>query len=376
MSAGKVWQALIHSSAFRMSSVEPKRTILNSFWREEAKRLAAEYGVDGMRREHDEVVNGFGYLVEEFARRSQKFPPNTEAARRLERLILGALHSGDASLGVGRRLYNPDILWIRFAGRRAEIFGLAEVKSSRQAYERKPAQLLYQEDSLRRVVQEIRSSKAAGSAVKFFAKRKITVSDEFRKVLIVPAGKAKEFERPPNGWELKEMEFSYDELVFIAKHLWPKFMPEVSFGEGPLGKFEREFLQPLEEFAQIRFHNAFPDTTLRRFPTRELLYFTLATRQMPLLDEEIEFVARGVRGVGFETKVPIAPLGLKDLTDGENQFFNKFSMLCGDTSQMRNHILYFLFCLRGFSEKLVPWCRRQEVREKVRHLAEYDIVAT
>src|SRR3989344_1975978 len=331
--AEEVFESLRRSSVYNyLSSAaeETKRRIFAKVWRECSVGLKSQYGFSGVTGDD----TGFGYLVEEFARCSLAvgLASNSQTAANMERLFLYALRTGDRSLLNLGRLCNPDLLWIECRGRRAEIVGMGEVKASAGGIRNSKEQIGFQESSIRTLTEKIREEKKNGTASQCFKQWRISVSQNFRKVLILPLGQTEFVRDIPAGWEIRELEFTRNELLFAAQKLWPDFCPEVRFEEGFLGRYERLFLKPLLQWGKERLAFVFYDDADASAVSDELFFFTFATAKLPLDDSEIkrakELAKRADLSVFCSFDRPF--LEQEELGAGEREFLNKFLVLFGE----------------------------------------------
>lgn len=378
MTASQVFAALKRSTCFRPHlGAGRKWAILTAFWDERVEYFRQNFTKDG--GEERDFKQGFGSLVEDIARRSPKFHKNTPAGAYLEAEILTALHTGDDSfVPVAGRRSNPDNLWLEMRGRRAEILALSEIKSSVGAVSKSMEQIHNLERSIRDTAERIAKAKSDREANDFFAKRKVVVRDPLRKILVVPAFEGNKIQVLPGGWEILEIEFTYEELVFISQQIWPDFRPDMKFEPRLtyVQKCRKEFLAKLVNWAGPKFDAIFAGGTgIEGVSTEGLLLFCLGTKQMVYLEDEAEFVSKEMLKFPFFRRHPQF-LRWSQLDEWEKQFVQKTLKLFGGTKDQRDHVLYFLFCLREFKMKLESWCQKSVVRERVRSVMDLDIINT
>lgn len=353
-----VFERLKRSEAYAPTAHETlKRDIFLKFWLKAASNLSKRFRSTGTRiDELGSEQNGFGFLIEEFAKLSHSVPKNSEEGEHFADLILHALRNGDSSFfPVNKAMSNPDILWVETSGKRVEITGMGEVKASVEAYMMKPEQLDLQEKTIRKLVELINIRGNAPDATshwhKFARKRTIKIREPFRKIMIVPAGEKESFlKHLPTGWEVLELEFSYDEFVFIGQQIWPDFRKATSFGEGELGKFEK-FLQTFLDFKKPRVKWLYKKANDESLPAEEIVMFAYATRRLPRNESDIAFIASAMNGWQKEFLVyPEIVLKDSDLTEAERAILPLLSAVPSDNG---SEPLIFLSRLRIFSEKLL-----------------------
>ena len=368
--AEEVFESLRRSSAYNYScpvAEKTKREIFTAVWRECSVGLKSQYGFSGVTGDD----TGFGYLVEEFARRSLSvgLAPNSQTAANLERLFLYALRTGDRSLLNLGRLCNPDLLWIECRGRRAEIVGMGEVKASAGGIRNSKEQIGFQESSIRTLTEKIREEKKNGTASQCFKQWRISVSQNFRKVLILPLGQTEFVRDIPAGWEIRELEFTRNELLFAAQKLWPDFLPEIRFEEGFLGRYERLFLKPLLQWGKERLAFVFYDDADAGAVSDELFFFSFTTAKLPFDDIDVELakkLAGGLNPSSVFLGLVLPELRREDLTAGEKKFLDKFLILFGEEREAERFILLFLSNQRRFSKKLAGQIRQHKEASKIR----------
>lgn len=356
MRGEEVFEKLKRKNIFDVSSVgeAEKRRIFLNVWDRCFKDLRRNFDRRGFSRESEDN-NGFGYLVEEFARQSSRIPRNTSKGNQIADLLLSFLRNGDefGLVGFKGRLHNPDSLGITISGRRVVITGIIEVKASAETLRsRLNSQIANQENNVRKLAAVIEDKKQLGSVHSFFQKRKIIVAEKLLKLVAVPAGEGSKVRVfLPKDWECIEIEFSHNELVFIAQIIWPEFtIRETSqsvFSEGYIVRFEREFLALLVDFAKSRFQKILCDSSLKNIPAKEILLAISCLGRIPLLDNDINWIAdylnrRKLYGL-FPTHIdPVEKLNKK-----EGELFDKLvkwylDLRPGQEKIAREHALFFL----------------------------------
>lgn len=328
------------------------------FWDRFASSLE-KFGPTGVMVNGGRIDNGYGYLIEGFARLTPQLPQNTPAASAVADALMQRLQAEWATC--------PDLLFLRLRGTRVSICGMAEVKSSAVALDRKPLQLLNQEYDLRKILRKIQgegSRHVAGS----LAWRKFRVEQPLRKILVLPLGVSEDVSRKllPFGWEKLELEITADELIFVGKQIWPRFRPDVVFEVNARADFEDSFMRRLEERASVIFRQVFPD--LRPLEVRDLMLFVLATGKLPAHDALLHFVLDQVMEMGFHLPLPMVGLSQGELTPEEHLRCDKLNLIFRQ-QQQRDFIPYFLARLRDFKARLTSWLQKKSVQKVFRPVA-------
>lgn len=346
----KVFNALTRTAVYaHVAPLATKREILCAVWQEEIPCLTERYDQRGIGA-NDEV--GFGFLVEAFAKRSPKVPRNSKAGERLAKLLISVMQSGDSTVGVGRKLQNPDLIWVENTGRRAVITGIGEIKSSVQALSQRLEQLTNFESGLRIIAKKIQRDKDVDRTINYLRRKKVELANPLKKLLVLPNGEKAKAKWLPAGWEVLEIEFSYDELVFIAQQVWPEFRKDFKPGEGYLPRYEREFTAKLVEWGKLRFNKIFARTTLQPFPTHEYLLYALAIGELPLADRQVELATACVKEADPALSFPPQLLNPASLSVWERKFMKYFCLLWGEGEENKKYILHFLHDRRSFVARL------------------------
>lgn len=364
MNADRIFSELTQTDAYGGTApLQVKRDIFLSVWKEDLPLLKSQYNEEGVGSDGE---NGFGFLTEAFAKKSPRVPRNTKAGDRLARLLIHALQTGDEAIGTSRRFYNPDFIWIENTGRRAVIAGIGEVKSSAEAFGKSAEQISGFEPSLRTLLKKIEEDKRSGKALRWLAFKKIEMAENFKKTLIMPAGQKKRTGDLPAGWEALEIEFSYDELVFAAQRVWPKFgahkNPQVKGGY--LAGYEG-LLQNLERWAEPILKRVFADSSLNPFPTREYLFFSFTIGKLPLTDKQVGSAVACVSESDFIPSFPPRHINLSDISKWERKFLEHFTSLYGQDNKTLNYLLHFLHDFRSFSARLKKVIKRRGLKAEL-----------
>lgn len=343
-----IFSMMVVSSVFepRSASIEEKRQIFGRVWARDIPWLRSNFDSTGRNSETDSY--GFGFLVEAFARNSNRLPRrNTEKGEVAARKIISELHRGKwGNIRLDSRQSNSDFLWVELTGRRITITGIGEIKSSYQAAKDKiGGQLKRQETSLSYLVEKLESAKTGGSVRGYFQKRGIEVADSLEKFLIMPFGEGEESRRDKefSDWQVVEIEYSYKELIFIAQQIWPDFRPDIKIVPGKLAN--------LDQIAIRLKKHVFGDL---KGPFFELALFLLATGKSPSTEEEVEWSVEVTRGSYwpavqrclnlFANSVPQPE---KDFSTEETALFRKFWYVLTSDRKELEYFIYFVRCLRA-----------------------------
>lgn len=366
-----VFHSLILSSALDPSSasLDVKGEILEKFWNNGMSLLADSFDAGGMGADGS---IGFGFLVEAFARYSQRLPiKNTEKGEQAARMILSELHTGNrGQIKLGHSQSNSDLMGVDLTGRLITITAIGEIKSSYKAASQKVGgQLKRQERSISFLAEQLKSSKAKKSVHGFFKKRGVVVSDKLERFLIVPFGEGEAVRRDEefSDWKVIELEFSYNELVFIAKKIWPNFRPDIRFEKGRVERFE-DLTLSLAEWVrrELERRDVFSDHAEKdHVPYWEIGLFVLAVKKIPLVDEQVNWVTRVVRDLygptiqdclGNKSK----PYSREDLSGYEGRVYDKFFNLLTTNPDDMIFLLRFGQCLKRRVEDLI--CKESKAR--------------
>lgn len=378
MDARTMFERLRKSAVYEAVANEAaKFAIFKTFWEKDACELVRQFDKRGLRTTDAGLSVGFGYLVEGLARRSLYIPHNTPAGEHLATILLDQMHSGDQAFIDMPRRYNPDLIWVRCRGMHIDIVGIGEIKSSVAAYlDRQYNQIMYLEHNVREVIRHIEETKKMGVAHPFFSARKITIREPMEKYIIVPCGM--ETQLAPYllaGWQSTEIEFSYAELVFIARSIWPEFRQDsASYQDERKARFEKNFLKPFLAWGteSLRFIYGMPEETFQRYPAHELFLFCAAIEKLPLDEAEIELASAFMRTCsGLIVDEAIVPLARADLSCGEERFFETFIHSFG--ASVCRDILVLLAYRRELQRRLEEWAGRYHHKRRIRRMADCDV---
>lgn len=381
-SASTIFSMLVCSSAFepQSGSIETKGHIFGKFWSGgDASWLQKAFGSDG--KEPQTGDSGFGFLVECFARHSDRIPKkNTEKGEEAAREILSELHLGKrGNIRLGSSQSNSNFLWVKLIGRRILVTGIGEVKSSYQVASRKVGgQLKRQETSLDFLVEKLEEAKT-NKAINFFQRRKVVVSESLERVLIVPFGEGEKARRDEkfSGWQVVELELSYGELIFIAQQIWPDFRPDIQIGPGKLANLDQMALK-LGEWAKPRLDGIFNDSeefgVHNPLPYFELGLFILATGKTPLLEDEVLWSTELVRNSFWPAIqrclnffLNSTPRPEVDFSEREKGLFAKFWYVL---TSKREDLEYFLYFIRSLNAQIKDLAREQSQLKQLAGMSE------
>ncbi len=341
-----IFEDMMLSSAFEPQSatIEEKRRVFGKVWSSGwISWLRENFDRAGMNSK--EEMFGFGFLVEAFAFSSGRLPrKNTEKGEEAARKILAELHSGKkGSIDLGNRRSNSDFLWVDVTGRRISIEAIGEIKASHAVASKKiGGQLVRQERSLGILAESLNRAKSQRSVKGFFEKRGIVVSEKFDKFIIVPFGEGEKVrqDREFADWKIVELEFSYNELTFIAQSIWPAFRTEIKFGPGMMQDFFRISNKLADDWLRPRLDKVFSDSTefnkKNRLPYFELGLFFLATGKTPTLESDVHLAAGLVRQTFWQATQ--RSFNCTELSERGQAVLNRFS---GFLSPKRKNLEYF-----------------------------------
>lgn len=346
-----IFHMLLSSSAFSpsSSSILTKYEIFYDFWMKEVNWLRSQFDEHGDAKDGSQT-RGFGFLVEEFARRSKRLPlGNTESGQRMADALLRALHEGDSDVAqLGRSQSQSDLLWVKQVGQRTTVIGIGEVKSSYEAFRKKTAQLSRQEKALKLISEKISGT----NAHPFFQKKKVEIADELTKVLLVPSGEKERFQYKPEGWEITEIEFTHRELVFIAKLVWPYVWPSMVFGDNEVSSFWTFLSGEFSSLVKPGLDEILALT--EEVPYWELGLFAWVTSKLPVIEEDRKLVVSMIQSLYWEALEYALrhPLDHQDLTVRERRFRDRFSI--GN----RKATLTYLGLARRLQDKITEEARK------------------
>lgn len=152
-----------------------------------------------------------GRLMEYCAHFSDQLPRNSPKAEEYANIIIAYLHQ--------KRRCNPDYLWLNLHGKRVILTGFGEVKShiaNINKYQRQ--QTTRQEHN---IIQCMKSKEIIASLIP--DKRVIIPPNgSMKRYLIVPRSTGEPYKHPyalHYTWEIKEIEFTFQEILFLKNCL-------------------------------------------------------------------------------------------------------------------------------------------------------------
>ena len=264
MDPKQVFKELKRSSAHNPTvSEEIKLQILCDSW-QEIFALVETSDTSGMSHQpfgdNPDPSDNFGFIAEALAASDPDLPRNSPSEEDLAKIMLEAMRNGSRrdQMGFNKgRLYNPDFIWIKLKGQKAAVWGIGEVKSSGSAFVAGRDKMFLQENSVREIVKAIMRSKKEKPHPRF-ARKRVVIENSLRKMLIVPHGMKERDFLLPDGWEVQNIKFTYDELLFIAKQIWPNFRPRLRFEKVPLGKDRYDFIDWLLKWGEAKLRKIVP----------------------------------------------------------------------------------------------------------------------
>lgn len=196
-------------------------------------------------------VNGF--FMEYCARFSNQLPKNTSKAQYISEAIIDYLKT--------YRMCNPDHLWLKIQGKRIMLTGMGEVKSHMASITHNPGQLFLQETNIRNFIDH-------GDIASIVSNRyRVTLADQFMRRLILPRSLNVPYALPtsvPLGWEVKEIEFTFLEIIFLKNLLLADApdvkSPELIYPYSPedYHMFTRNITKRVEKIIMEFLRNLFP----------------------------------------------------------------------------------------------------------------------
>ena len=200
----QIFEKLKHDTCYRNGFREEKLHVIKKLL--EIKNDLERFAADPCRLRHE--INGF--LVECCARFSTRLPRNTPEANEFAETILSYLKQ--------RNLCNPDYLWLEICGKRITVNGIGEVKSHLQSMRHHPDQISFQERTLYNLI----DLDQIGSILS--VNHHVVPAKQIVRYLILPRSVGMPYLLPPSvplGWEIKEIEFTFPEILSLKKFLLP-----------------------------------------------------------------------------------------------------------------------------------------------------------
>lgn len=247
--SAKIFEKLTNAKEYRNGFAKQKHRMITRLVAIQDELIQFAQTPD--RRKHE--VNGF--LVEHCARFSDQLPKNTPKAQYLSEVIINHLHNSELS--------NPDYIWLKLQGRRMTFTGIGEVKSHPFNIAHRKEQLFFQETNIRNLIR-------CGDIPPSISKRyRVTLADVFVRYLILPRSTDAPHTLPasvPFGWEIKEIEFTFPEIIFLKRLLCSRTPPPQdlngltsSYSRKEYRSFVHEMTTQSEEIIADLFKNLLPD---------------------------------------------------------------------------------------------------------------------
>ena len=202
--ASQLFEKLKHDTSYRNGFREEKLRVIKRLL--EMKTDMERFAADPCRLPHE--INGF--LVECCARFSTRLPKNTPEADEFAETVLSYLKQ--------QNLCNPDYLWLEICGERITVNGIGEVKSHLQSIRHHPYQISFQERTFYNLI----GLDQIGSILS--VNHQVVPAEHIVRYLILPRSVGMPYLLPPSvplGWEIKEIEFTFPEILFLKKLLLP-----------------------------------------------------------------------------------------------------------------------------------------------------------
>jgi len=264
------------------------------------------------RRQYE--VNGF--LMEYCARFSSQLPKNTSKAQYISETIIDHLKKN--------KLCNPDHIWLRIQGKRITITGIGEVKSHLSSIIHRPGQLFFQETNMRNLIgnHEITS---------IISKRyRITLADEFARYLVLPRSLNAPHRLPasaPLGWEVKEIELTFPEIIFLKNLLLVDTIQFESqktispyYSREDYQLFARDIVKRTEKIIMEFLHNLLPVD--QKNVRNALTAWGLLWNSIPANHESVNIAVQWMRAIKQKNTwalslITTPPLSLTELDEKE-----------------------------------------------------------
>ena len=207
--ASQIFKKLMQDQYYRNGFHEEKLQIIKKLVeiKDELQRFASE----PHRKRHE--INGF--FVECCARFSAQLPKNTGKAQEYAEMILAYLRQ--------KNLYSPDYIWLKICGKRITITGIGEVKSHVQDIRHKPHQMSRQEQDIYNLVR----TDCIHSILP--VTHHVVLAEELMRYVILPRSINIPDLLPPSiplEWEIKEIEFTFPEILCLKSLLLPDISEE------------------------------------------------------------------------------------------------------------------------------------------------------
>lgn len=205
---------------------DPKKRILEEFWKRDASGLQHDFGQTGIMQENGTVQRGTGYVFEALCKYSARLPKNTESAQRIADILIRILARNELNTRTAGMPATPDFLWLDVTGTHVTLLGIGEAKSfitlerSHILYH----QLYWEQKNAGKLFSALNA--LAPEEIKRIFGREYSFSLKYplELLVIVPSDATELFagylER---GWRIREVEFSAEELYDLCAELWLEF---------------------------------------------------------------------------------------------------------------------------------------------------------
>ncbi|GEM_PF-6950165 len=343
--AKKIFEKLYQSKEYHNGFATAKCCIIANLFtlRDELRVFAKTPG----RRSYE--INGF--FTEYCARFSNQLPRNTPKAQNISEAIINYLQS--------RKLCNPDHIWIKIQGKRITLTGIGEVKSHPLNMIRKPTQLFLQEKHVRNLIKYGYTNSAV------FKHHRVILAKKFARYIILPRSIKAPHVLPastPLGWEIKEIEFTFPEIIFLKNLL----LDEVPLPDNPsqyiLGYSPQKYqffvgniMTRIEKIIISFFQNLLP--VHKKDIRNTLIVWNLLWNSLPTNSESINLITRWMHEVKQQHLCPLAllsapPSSLTELDEKENASRNCLMRYATPDTALFAHAL--LSRLREVRQELPP----------------------
>lgn len=375
MNPEQVFKELKRSSAYNpLVSEETKLRILCDGW-EEISALVEKSDSSGISSQifgdkpNPNPSDSFGFIAEALAANDPDLSHNNPRGERLAKIMLEAMRNGSHELidFEKGRLHNPDFIWVEFKEAGAIVWGIGEVKSSGSAFVAGRDKMFLYESSVRKIVDAMNKSHKTNPRSRF-ARRKVVLDSPLKKFLIVPCGMDEKCFLLPDGWEVANLKFTYDELLFIAKKLWPDFRPKLHFKEFSAGKDRYNFLEWFLKWGEAKLRKIVP-ASVGLINFKKLFLFVCVFGKLPVV-ADIQMTVSAVSNESLKRlySYPNNIMEECEWSDWEETFSKKFSAASGlvsDSEDLQAQIKIFLTNFRIFSAGLSKLCRSNKTMEEI-----------
>lgn len=320
--ATMIFEKLKRAKEYRNGFAPAKFRIINHLLakRDELRAFAQAPG----RRSYQ--VNGF--LMEYCARFSHQLPKNTLKAQCISETIIDHLKEN--------KKCNPDHLWLKIIGKHITLTGIGEVKSHMSSITHNPRQLFSQQTNIRDFIDR-------GDIASIVSNRyRVTLADQFLHYLILPRSLNTPHILPtsaPLGWEVKEIEFTFPEIIFL-KNLLLTDMPRIELTSYQI--FVGEITKRVEKIIIEFLHNLLPVD--QKNIRDALTLWGLTWNSIPTNRESIALVVQWIHTIKQKKRYALSllsspPLLLAELGNEENMSRDALLNYTDDNNTVLIHAL-------------------------------------